>query len=128
MPDLQDEVASAMVALLADPDGTIRASALNALAVWGRPGDDRAMAPLLDDKVTFVQANARKALANETEDPEIIARIVGLTGKPGIPSREIEEIVQALGPRAEPALLDLLASDTPRGANLRLTHAGESRD
>ena len=35
-------------------------------------------------------------------------------------SREIEEIVQAMGPRAEPALLDLLASDTPRAQTFAL--------
>ncbi len=115
-----------MVAMLADADGAIRARALAALAVWGRPDDERAMAALLDDKVTFVRASALKALA-QTEDPEIIARVIGLTGKPGMPSREIEES-SGHGPPGRAGAAGRAGRATTPGRDLGLTHAGESRD
>ncbi len=123
-PTHRDEVASALVAMLADENSVIRANALAALAVWGRPDDERAMAALLDDKMAFVQTNALKALSR-SKDPEIIARVITLLGKPGVDPRGVEEAIRRFGPLAEPALLDVLVNGDSRPRLLACRILGE---
>ncbi len=123
-PTQRDEVASALVAMLADENSVIRANALAALAVWGRPDDERAMAALLDDKMAFVQTNALKALS-WSKDPEIIARVIALLGRPGVDPRGVEEAIRRFGPLAEPALLDVLANGDSRPRLLACRILGE---
>jgi HEAT repeat protein len=110
---LQDDVASLLITTLADPDPTIRTAAVAALRVWARPGDDRALAGVLDDEDRFVRANALKALS-QTKNPEIIAKIVALAEKPGGPTTPVEQAVRSIGALAQPALLKLLAASSAR--------------
>jgi HEAT repeat protein len=112
-PRLQDEVASTLVGLLRDPNPVVRANAVAALNIWGRPGDHRAIAGLLTDKMPLVRAKVLAALGG-VKDPEIIASVVALGGKPGVPTTELDAAVRGYGPLAEPALIDVVANGSGR--------------
>ena len=110
-PKVQDEVASALLAMLGDRNPVIREKAVAALGLWSRPGDHRQMAVLLEDSMQSVRAATLKALASD-KDPEMIATIVSLPERASVAYREIEGTVRGYGPVAEPALLDALAKGT----------------
>jgi HEAT repeat protein len=117
-PQFQDEVISTMSELIRDHKSTSRTDAVGTIGAWARPGDEKILVEVLEDKEDrlFARPTALEALAR-SKDPEFIARIVAVAPDRAV-SSQAAKAIRDYGTLAEPALLDLLHSDS---AQARMT-------
>jgi hypothetical protein len=110
-PQFQDEVVSTMSELIRDHKSKSRTDAVGTIGTWARPGDEKILIAVMEDKndPLFARPTALEALARN-KDPEVIARIVAATSDRAV-STEAARAIRGYGALAEPALLDLLKSD-----------------
>ncbi len=113
VPQLQGEVVSAMKALIQDHTSNARTDAVGTIGVWARPGDEKILLAVLEDKADrrFARPTALEALAR-SKDPEVIARIVAVGQDRAVRSQAMKAI-RDYGPLAEPALINLLKDESP---------------
>lgn len=98
--------------LLADPDGTLRALAMQALAEIGDRSDADRFAHALDDPEPAVRARAAQGLAQIGDARAVAALIRTLDDLPDVlhhPATLATQWLAAIGPTALPALAPLLA-------------------
>jgi beta-lactamase regulating signal transducer with metallopeptidase domain len=103
----RDEVARALVPLLASPEKLTRQAGARALAVWGTPDSVPALIKALDDELESVPQAALQGLGR-LHDARAIEPIVGLI-KAGKHRTQAVQALSAMGESAEEAASELLA-------------------
>jgi serine/threonine protein kinase/HEAT repeat protein len=104
----RDKVASALAAKLNDADHFTRQAVIKALGVWATSESVPALIQLLDHPDVFTRRSAIEALG-QTKDSRAAGPLVKALAD-GLNRGYASQALQALGSKAEPALLDALKS------------------
>jgi S1-C subfamily serine protease/HEAT repeat protein len=102
------EVAQALNALLADRDGSVRNTVIQAIGVWGDGASPLLLVERLNDERYGSRGELFEAIARLEPDERIARAMIAWLAKD---AGQAARVLRGMGPAAEPVLLEFVSSD-----------------